>query len=1003
MNKERTRLSAKFWFSLALFGLVGQIAWVVENMYLNVFIYKMFGASASDIALMVAASAVSATLTTVLIGALSDRIGKRKLFMCSGYILWGISILGFALLRLDWISAAFPAAASASALAITFVIVLDCVMTFFGSSANDAAYNAWLTDSTDSTNRGAAEGINSMMPLVAILAVFGGFMGLTLDTARDWTTVFAIIGGAVILIGIIGIFIIEEPSIKKTESGYWKNIIYGFRPSTVKANSYLYLYLLGFIIFNISIQIFMPYLIIYYEKSLGMSDYVFIMAPAIVIASVVTAFWGKFYDKKGFGISSAISLLWLSLGYVMLFFFRSKAPVFVGSLFMMCGYLSGMAVFGAKIRELTPKGKSGMLQGVRIFSQVLIPGVIGPKIGEAVLKNAEKTVGNDGVENFIPNANIFAAALVPIIILAIALIIGKFFGNNKKEVHTCTLDTDFSSSEEDWSVYPRPQMKRDSYLSLCGEWELAVKYDSESVEQLGIINVPFAPESELSGIKRAIRTAERYIYTKRFSLPSDFCKDRVILHFGAVDQIAYVYVNDRFAGEHTGGYLPFEIDITELLIAGENSVCVEVEDELDTELAYGKQTHRRGGMWYTPISGIWQAVWLESLLENAIRALKITPDLKGVSIKSEGGEDKKHISVSLDDASIELDYTGDEVRIDIPMPILWTPENPHLYEFTLTSGEDRIESYFALRTVSIQKRGEHSFICLNGKPYFFHGLLDQGYYSDGIYTPASPEGYRYDILKMKELGFNMLRKHIKIEPDIFYYYCDKYGMVVFQDMVNSGKYSFLIDTALPTVALRRGISHRASKKRSEHFEASARQTAELLYNHPCVCYYTIFNEGWGQYDADRIYREMKVFDPTRVWDATSGWFYAKESDVQSEHIYFKKVKLKARADRPLVLSEFGGYSMRVDGHCFNLDKAYGYKTLEDSEKLTEALKKLYIDEIIPQIEKNGLCATVLTQVSDVEDEINGLVTYDRKVLKVDAGQMLEISSDINRAFRAVAE
>ncbi len=1003
MTKNKTRLSPKFWFSLALFGLVGQIAWVVENMYLNVFIYKMFGASASDIALMVAASAVSATLTTVLIGALSDRIGKRKLFICAGYILWGISILGFALLRVDWISAIFPAAASASALAVTLVIVLDCVMTFFGSSANDAAYNAWLTDSTDSTNRGAAEGINSMMPLVAILAVFGGFMAFDLDSAEHWVMIFAIIGGAVVVIGVLGFFIIEEPRVERSESGYWKNVIYGFRPSTVKANRSLYLYLLGFILFNISIQIFMPYLIIYYEKSLGMADYVFVMAPAIVIASVVTAFWGKFYDKKGFGVSSATALAWLAMGYVMLFFFKSRLPVFVGSLLMMCGYLSGMAVFGAKIRELTPLGKSGMLQGVRIFSQVLVPGVVGPFIGKMVLANADTVVNNDGTESFIPNANIFAAALVPIIILALSLIIGKIFGNNKKEIRTAQLTTPFGESDEDWSVYPRPQIKRDSYISLSGEWELAVRYDAESIEELGKIKVPFAPESALSGIKRSLRTAERYVYTKRFTLQNDFRKDRIILHFGAVDQIAYVYVNGCFAGKHVGGYLPFELDITELLTDGENLICVEVEDELDIELAYGKQTHKRGGMWYTAISGIWQAVWLESLPKDAISTLKITPDLEGVWIKTTGGEQKKHISVQLGESTLEVDYEGDEIRIDIPEPMLWTPETPHLYEFTLTSGEDSIDSYFALRTVSIEKRGKRSYICLNGKPYFFHGLLDQGYYSDGIYTPASPEGYRYDILKMKELGFNTLRKHIKIEPDIFYYYCDKYGMIVFQDMVNSGKYSFLLDTALPTVALRRVISHRASKKRREHFEASSRQTVDLLYNHPCVCYYTIFNEGWGQYDSDRIYGDFKAYDPTRVWDATSGWFKQKQSDVESEHIYFKRVKLKSRPDRPLVLSEFGGYSMRVEGHCFNLDKSYGYKTLDSSESLSRAIEELYLGQIVPEIEKNGLCATVLTQVSDVEDEINGILTYDRKVLKTDAETMKNIAQILKARFGDIAK
>lgn len=409
--KTRTKLSPKFWASLTLFSLIGQIAWVVENMYLNVFIYKMFNASAADISAMVAASAVAATLTTVFMGALSDKLGKRKVFISGGYILWGVSILCFIFLKEGWIKSVFPMAASAAAVGVSLVIVLDCIMTFFGSTANDAAFNAWLTDSTDDTNRGGAEGINAMMPLVAILAVFGGFMFFDLNLESSWTYIFAIIGGVVIVVGILGCFIIKEPALEPAKEGYFKTVIHGFLPSTVKAHPSLYLYLIAFILFNISIQIFMPYLILYYEVSLGMADYVFIMAPAIVLASVVTALWGKVYDKKGFPFSSWLSLLWLMAGYILLFFFKTTALVFVGSLLMMCGYLAGMAVFGAKIRELTPVGKSGMFQGVRIFSQVLVPGVVGPWIGKTVLANAETIVGNDGTTSFVPNANIFLAAL----------------------------------------------------------------------------------------------------------------------------------------------------------------------------------------------------------------------------------------------------------------------------------------------------------------------------------------------------------------------------------------------------------------------------------------------------------------------------------------------------------------------------------------------------------------------------------------------------------------
>jgi MFS family permease len=429
----KTKLSPKFTVTLTLLSLIGQIAWVVENMYLNVFIYKMFHASAADISLMVAASAVTATLTTVFIGALSDRLGKRRVFICGGYILWGISILGFALLRLDLISAAFPSAASAASLGVSLVIVLDCLMTFFGSSANDAAFNAWLTDSTDATNRGTAEGINAMMPLVAILAVFGGFMAFNLDEASSWTYIFAIIGGVVLLVGVLGCFLLRESAIEPVRQGYLRTVVHGFLPSTIKGSPALYGTLILFVLFNVSIQIFMPYLILYYEVSLQMSNYVLIMAPAIILASVVTALWGKVYDKRGFASSAWISLFWLVAGYIMLFFFRATVLVFLGSLLMMCGYLSGMAVFGARIRDLTPLGKAGMFQGVRICSQVLLPGVIGPWIGKVVLANADKVINNDGTESFIPNANIFAAALIPVVVLAAAMAVGMMRKKVRKE------------------------------------------------------------------------------------------------------------------------------------------------------------------------------------------------------------------------------------------------------------------------------------------------------------------------------------------------------------------------------------------------------------------------------------------------------------------------------------------------------------------------------------------------------------------------------------------
>ena len=420
---EKNRKKSTFYLTLVIFSLIGQVAWVVENMYFNVFIYKMFNASAQAISTMVAASAVAATVTTLLVGALSDKVGKRKLFICVGYLVWGITIWSFALIRTDVINALFPAAASAAAVGVSLVIIMDCVMTFFGSCANDACFNAWLTDVTDETNRGAAEGINAMMPLVAILVVFGGFMGFDLNQADSWTAIFGIIGTVVLVIGVAGFFLIRDVPIRTEDNqNYFANIFYGFRPKVVGQNPVFYMTLAAYAVFGIAIQIFMPYLILYYNVSLGMDNYVLIMAPAIILAAVFTAFYGRVYDKMGFVRAVVPALMLLMAGFVVLYLFKNTALVFAGSLLMMCGYLAGMAVFGAMLRDHTPENRAGMFQGLRIVGQVLIPGIIGPAIGAWVLRNAETVVNDDGTTSFIPNENIFLAALIAAVLIWAVLI-----------------------------------------------------------------------------------------------------------------------------------------------------------------------------------------------------------------------------------------------------------------------------------------------------------------------------------------------------------------------------------------------------------------------------------------------------------------------------------------------------------------------------------------------------------------------------------------------------
>lgn len=1018
----KTKLSKKFWAGLVIFSLVGQIAWVVENMYFNVFIYKMFHATAAQISLMVSASAVAATVTTLLIGALSDKLGKRKIIICLGYLLWGISILSFAFIRMDVITEFVSDVTVAASIGVTLVIVMDCVMTFFGSSANDACFNAWLTDVGDETNRGSIEGFNSMMPLVAILVVFGGFMAFDLDSQSSWVTIYVIIGVIVLLIGILGFFLIDEKAAPNREnSHYFANIIYGFRPSVVKDNKLLYVVLAAFAVFGISIQTYMPYLILYYEKSLGMANYVLIMAPAIILASVITAFYGRLYDRLQFKMSVIPTVVMLMAGYVFLYFGRNTAPVFIGSLFMMTGYLTGMAVFGAMIKDHIPAEKAGLFQGLRIFAQVFIPGIIGPAIGAGVLANAKVITNSDGTTSFLPNANIYMAALIVAMVLAVVLhLIFNMIQNEHRELpviirknrnlEQANIENIHISNMEGIDLtYPRPQMKRDSYFSLDGSWDIKMSASlSIPSDWRDRITVPYPPQSILSdydvrykanGLRKQPRVKNHFWYHKEFTLPEGFLKDRVLLHFGAVDQVAVVYVNEVEVCRHEGGYLPFEVDITQEITQSVNQIAVRVTDTLSTKYPYGKQCRKRGGMWYTPVSGIWQSVWLESVPREYIRDIKITPGLDFVDLEvfCESEQEqrlRKIITIKTPQGDVRYEFTDNHIHIPIAHPVNWTPDNPYLYELRLTAGEDTIFSYFALRTVTIEEKQGHSTICLNEEPYFFHGVLDQGYFSDGIYTPRSMQCYADDILAMKELGFNTLRKHIKVEPAIFYYLCDRLGMIVFQDMVNNSRYSFIRDTAIPTLKLMDVNDHKRHRNAGAKafFEKHSEETIRYLYHFPCICYYTLFNEGWGQYDSDRICRHMKELDSTRIWDATSGWFKQSESDVLSLHVYFHPIEME-NSEKPIIVSECGGYSLKIEEHSYSIHNTYGYGNYDDSVDLTEAVKTFYQNEVIPAISE-GLNGVIYTQLSDVEDETNGFLTYDRAVCKVDASIMKQIAEQI---------
>ena len=554
-----------------------------------------------------------------------------------------------------------------------------------------------------------------------------------------------------------------------------------------------------------------------------------------------------------------------------------------------------------------------------------------------------------------------------------------------------TLDTPLPQTP--WNVYPRPLLKRSSFLCLNGEWALTVTKNAKPIFDGNII-VPFAPESELSGVGKVFGANAILLYTKTFTLPKDFNKGRVILHFGAVDQIAKVFVNGSLAVENVGGYTPFSADITDLL-QEQNLLQVEVIDNLGNNLLpYGKQTLKRGGMWYTPVSGIWQTVWLESVPTEYVKGLLVTTKGGKVTIRVDG---VLNADLQLETPTETLNFTTDNgvFDIEIDTPNFWSENNPYLYNYTITTRQDKVESYFALRDLTTQEVNGIKRLCVNGKPVFFNGLLDQGYWPDGIFLPPTPEQLTNEILKIKALGFNTLRKHIKVEPQIFYAECDRLGVYVWQDMVNNGDYNFIRDTLMPTLNFlgKNDVNLHKDQQTRQAFIRGMQDTVATLKNHPSVVYWTIFNEGWGQFESQKCYELLKGIDDTRFIDTTSGWFRCGDSDVDSRHIYFRKLKIE-KSDKPIVISEFGGLTLAVKDHIFNQSNSYGYGKCKTQTEFVQKLRNLYLNQVLPLI-KQGLCGTIYTQVSDVEDEINGLITYDRKVDKVTPEQFADIKTLID--------
>ncbi len=717
---------------------------------------------------------------------------------------------------------------------------------------------------------------------------------------------------------------------------------------------------------------------------------------ALTLSGVIVAFYGALYDSQGFS-TSVIPAISLQLsGCFFLFVSSVFVPILLSCFFIIAGQLCAVSVIGSLLNNYTPAHNRFRFAFLRVLAVSVSP------VGAFFLLKIPVFRGK--------NALLLAAALDILLFIsltAVYMVIRNshfdLFTETGENIEPKILKEFVSRSDMPvtWTEYPRPQMKRKDWLNLNGVWKL----------NSNTVYVPFPPQSSLAFHKSP--NTNVLFYSTTFHLPADWEGQHILLHFGAVDQLCEVYVNNRRIGAHEGGYLPFTFDITDAVNSiFENTVEVRAFDFLSKKYPYGKQRIPRGGMWYTPVSGIWQTVWLEPVPKNHIRRIKITPDLSGLFLKVvvDGIPDvigKFKIDIRLPGGKvwtkectetrqyINLKDAYASVGLNEPLRY-WTPDSPYLYAMKIRYEDDEIETYFGLRTIEKAEINGVERICLNKKPIYLHGVLDQGYYPDGLFTPASAREYAKDILRIKELGFNCLRKHIKIEPEIFYYYCDTLGILVMQDMVNNGRYSFIRDTIMPNITTKRksdvGKCH--SKKRKEFFINHCLDSLRHLHNHPSIIAYTIFNEGWGQFDSDEVYEKLRAKDSTRLFDSTSGWFVQKESDFDSHHQYFNNV-LFTPGIRPLLISECGGFSYMIPEHYFSKYNHFNYGISRSSDELTALVRKMYDEMVFPIIEKGG-CGCFYTQLSDIEDETNGLYTYDRRICKVNKNEMLAIRAEIDK-------
>lgn len=1016
----KKKVSLRSWLSFIIIGLAGQFAWCIENMYLNKFIFYLDGSEnyLNLISITVALSAITAALTTIFIGGLIDKIGHRKLIISLGYILWGISTFAIGFISKDNISYLFPTANVGTAAGIS-VIVLDCVMTFFGSSANDACFNSYVTREVDNDNRGKVEGVLSILPLAAMLVIFVAMNGLTEGENPSWDIFFYIIGGIVIAVGIISFFLLPKEQNTVKPDNYLKIIINGFRLKTIKENKLLYITLIAYMIYGISSNVFFPYLMIYFEYSLEISGMQFslVLGLVLIIGSILSVLYGILSDKMNKIVALIPTTIIYIIGLFLLIFVKEKQYVFaiISGILMMFGYISLSSTLNAIVRDNIPKDEEGSFMGIRMLFVVMIPMCTGPFIGSFISSTWPKgTYTEYGADKPLPSSYIWLGGLLILLLIFIPIIFMLILNKkNHKNNGLLSKKDDAESKVDDVPLkdYPRINLVRNSYISLNGKWDILINKSLDLPSNFeNQCLVPYAIESKLSGVNHLLEEDEVIHYHKIIDLKKyDFKDKRLALNFEGVDCEATIYINKKEVFKHIGGYTRFSIDIEKFVEEQTFEIDVTVIDKTSlSPYSKGKQSLNRGGIWYTSTSGIYKPVWLEITPNNYMKSVLISPLFDENEVNFIVKTDKK------EECFIEFlnykikGFTNEDIKVKVKNLPVWDINNPKIISVKVTTKEDEVQTYFGFRKVSINKVNNFYYVMLNNKPVFMNGLLDQGYYYEGNLTPKSYEDYLNDIKNIKELGFNTIRVHIKNELDMFYYYCDINGILVIQDIVSGGneykKSTMTLGGLFPNYQKvddhnYKRFSREDEKGRNEYKETLI-STLENDYNFPSIIMYTLFNEGWGQFDSKEIYELARKIDSSRVYDKTSGWYDCSDNEIKSIHSYFYPLKIKKTLQKPIIFTEFGGYSYLDKSHFYG-NKTFGYRHYKNVDKLESAYKKLYLVKIMPLISK-GLGGTIYTQLNDVEDEVNGIYTFDR-ILKIDKELIIKINKDLNEKFLEITK